>query len=197
MKTILLVLSLLLPLPSRADEGCSSPSKCVPKQDLDVFGALLREKHCLQTEKPAVELDTVTIIVDRQGRFYYSGNVPKPYKLRVNWCNYTIDAEANVKVQVAQRVEPTWGPRFRVKASAGVLGVLAFTDSFREALDMGILLEPFYVRWANLNLFVGVRSYGAGVGFDITKNFGAYVGYAMTWGDWKSSPFAALSFSLW
>ena len=37
----------------------------------------------------------------------------------------------------------------------------------------------------------------AGIGFDVTRNMGVYIGYAVTWGTWQSNPHAAISFALW
>jgi hypothetical protein len=46
------------------------------------------------------------------------------------------------------------------------------------------MVDFLYYDWANLNAAVGFRSLGGGVGFDLTENFGAYAGYALTWGSW-------------
>jgi hypothetical protein len=43
------------------------------------------------------------------------------------------------------------------------------------------MLDLFYVQWANLNVAAGFRSTGVGVGFDLTKNFGVFVGYGFAW----------------
>jgi len=65
-------------------------------------------------------------------------------------------------------------------------------------IDGGVLLEPFFIRWANVNAYVGVRSVGGGVGIDLTKNFGVYLGYAVTWWPtWNSNPYLGISFALW
>jgi hypothetical protein len=117
----------------------------------------------------------------------------------MDWCNYKLDAKTNLTLSVAERVEPTWGFRLRLKATFGVMGAELFRSGVKsyDALDGGLLVEGFYYRWANLNAFVGVRSVGLGVGFDLTKNVTLYIGYGLTWGTWRSSPYIGVGFSLW
>lgn len=175
---------------------CPEDHTCVPDGDMAVFVKLLHEKKCLNTEKPKFELDSVVVITDHRGRVYFSGAGPKPYKLKMSWCNYDVEAQAEVETVVAMREEPTWGFRPRLKATFGILLTeLVEASEFSDALDGGLLFEPFYVHWVNLNAYVGVRSFGAGVGFDITTNFGGYAGYSLTWGGWRSNPFVSVFFS--
>lgn len=182
--------------PARGDE-CTSPSKCVPKEDMDDFVKVLREKRCLQTEKPSFKLDPITIVVDTDGRIYTSGANPNPYHLQMTWCGYTADGSGDVKVQAAMREPPEWGFRFRPKASLGYLPAEALAKSWQDGIEGGVLLEPFFWRSLNLNAQVGFRSVGLGLGMDLTRNFGVYLGYALTWGSWRSSPQGALWFSFW
>jgi len=205
MKAVLLTLALCLVTASvRAQEpsegseppACPEGHTCVPDEDMEVFVKLLRSKKCMGQEPPKFELDPIAIITDRQGRVYYSGSNPEPYRLRMTWCEYEVEAKAEVKTYVAVRKESTWGFRPRFKATFGVLLSEVVTgDKFTDSLDGGLLFEPFYVHWFNLNAYVGVRSFGAGAGFDITKNFGGYAGYALTWGGWRSNPFVSVFFS--
>ena len=195
---VLALLALVLvAAPARAQEGCPPGYTCVPPADMKVFVQLLTDQQCRNKTESKLTLDPIVIITDRQGRVYTSGNDPKPYKLYIDWCNYKIEAKANVQTQVAERVEPEYGFRFRVKAALGYLPLQALDKNSSKAVDAGLLLEPFFLHWANVNAFVGFRSFGAGLGFDITKNFGVYAGYAMVWGDWKSDVIGALDFAFW
>jgi hypothetical protein len=163
---------------------------------METFIQLLKDHQCRAETEPKITADPVNIIVDRQGRVYGSGTGAQPYKLKLDWCNYELVAESEIHLGVAQRVEPTWGFRLRIKATAGLLAADAFTVSkLYEALDGGILVEPFFVQWANVNVLVGFRSFGAGLGADITTNFGLYLGYALTWGTWRSNPYLGVSFA--
>jgi len=198
-------LLLLLPMPVVAQEAgpvielpCPEGHTCVEDADMGLFTQLLKDHKCRAETAPTITADSVNIIVDRQGRVYGSGTGPKPYLIKMDWCNYEISAESTINLAVAQRVEPTWGFRLRIKATAGVLVVDAFNvDKLQEALDGGILVEPFFIQWANLNGFIGFRSFGLGLGFDVTLNATIYLGYAITWGTWRSNPFLSVGFALW
>ena len=165
---------------------------------MQVFVKLLQEKKCLQGTKPEFKLDPITVTEDKDGRVFVTGSDPLPYTVRMNWCSYEAEAKGKLNVTVAKMEPPTWGWRFRLKAAPGYLPVTALTEKDGYAgLDFGLLAEPFFFQWTNLNAYVGVRSVGAGVGFDLTRNLGLYVGYAATWGTWQHNPHAALSFALW
>jgi hypothetical protein len=196
---VLTLLALVLvAAPARAQTACPPGVTCVPPEDMKVFLQLLKDQQCRNKTEPKLTLDPIVIITDHQGRVYTSGNDPKPYKLAIDWCNYQIDAKAVVKTQVAEYVAPEYGFRFRVKAALGYLPFQAIVhNNAAKAMDAGLLLEPFFLHWANLNVFVGFRSFGPGFGFDITRNFGAYLGYALTWGTWQSDVFGALDFAFW
>ena len=189
---------LLTSVVSAQDLPCPEGHFCVPKAEMrEVFIPLLKAQKCRTETEPTFELDSVVIITDRQGRVYFTGNEgPKPYKLKVNWCNYEIEAEAKIGVHVAQREEPSWGYRGRFKATFGILGTELLERDFESSLDGGLLWEPFYfLEIINLNAYVGVRSFGAGVGVDITDNFGGYGALAITWASWRMNPMVSLFFS--
>lgn len=186
------------PALSTTPASCANGT-CVPPSDMAVFLEALQEKKCLTTTPPVVSGDAVQIIVDKEGRVYGSGSGPKPYTLHINWCNYQLTAQGQTTIVASQAPVQTIGFRFRPKAVIGILGTeLATGSTFQNAVDAGALVEPFYflTNW-NLNAYVGVRSVGAGVGYDLVNNIGAYLGYAMTWGQWRSNPVAALYFSIW
>ncbi len=177
-------------------QTCPTGKVCVDNADMQTFIAIAKERKCLVETTPTFTADPITIVVDRQGRVYSSGAEPHPYALHLGWCNFAVEAKGEVKTVVAEHDEPTWGFRFRVKATLGVLGTeLLVGEHFTNALDGGLLLEPFYFQWLNVHGYVGVRSVGAGLGADLTKNFGLGLGYALTWGGWRSNPFASLYFA--
>lgn len=188
-------------VPTKAVE-CQAPSRCVPKEDIHTFATLLREKKCQLDESPEFELDPIQIVIDKDGRVFYSGADPKPYKLRMRWCNYEVEAEGKVKLIAAMRQPPIWGFRLRPKAYMGILPSEVFYSSddpreFGDFVDAGVMVDFLYYDWANLNGVVGYRSVGAGVGIDLTENFGVYSGYALTWGGWHHNANLSLSFSFW
>ena len=183
---------------------CEPPATCVPEKDMEVFVKLLREKKCLLGEEPTFELDPINIVVDRQGRVFYSGAEPHPYTVKMTWCDYEVEAKGKVDIVAAMREPPIWGFRFRPKAYIGALPGEAFYSipdgeslEVIDLVDAGAMVDFLYYDWANLNVAVGFRSVGGGIGFDLTENFGAYGGYALTWGDWHHNANIGLWFSFY
>lgn len=198
MKRIALILGLLFFSRSvAAQEVCEGT--CIADEDLKAIAEVLKERKCLQSEAPKFELDSIDIVVDRDGRIFYSGASPHPYKLRMTWCNYEVDAEGKVEVVAAVQEPPTYGFRFRPKAYAGMLLLEPFRQgkTARNGIDAGLMVDLFYVHDFNLNVHAGVRSVGAGLGLDLLKSFGVYVGYALAWDGLNHNPEASLWFSFW
>lgn len=179
-----------------AQETCEGA--CVAPEDMKVLMELARERQCLDKEKPTFKLDPVNIVVDRQGRVFFSGDDPQPYRLKMEWCHLKVEAEGKVKVVAAVMEPPTAGFRFRPKAYMGMLLAEPFRDDKdpKDAIDAGLMVDPIYFHDFNLNFHAGFRSVGAGVGVDIFRSFGAYAGYALTY-DLHHNPMAALWFSFW
>lgn len=194
--TVLLTSQALAHEPPKED---SCKGSCVAPEDMKAIVEVLREKQCLNKEKPVFDLDPVNIVVDRSGRIFFSGSSPQPYTLRMKWCTYEVQAEGKVNVIAAVQEPPSYGVRFRPKAFAGYLLAEPFRKdgSWNSAIDAGLMVDALYIRDFNLNVHVGFRSFGAGVGVDFLKNFGGYVGYAITWDGFQSNPEAALWFAFW
>jgi hypothetical protein len=179
-----------------AEQECPKGYMCIAEEDAETLRQLLRDHKCRADTAPEVMADQVVIVQYHEGRVYGSGTGEFPFKIKLTWCNYEVEASSNVKLQVAQHVDPEWGFRLRLKATGGLLVVDAFTeDALHEALDGGLLLDAFFIQWFNLNAYIGFRSFGGGLGADLTKNFGVYGGYALTWGSWRSNPFVGVSFA--
>jgi hypothetical protein len=197
MKQLLATLAILLWPSSALAAECAEGSTCVPPEDLKVMVETLKEKHCLQTEKPTFTLDSITIITDEKGRVFYTGADPNPYKLKMTWCGYEADGEGKVKVVSAMKEPETWGFRFRPKAYLGYLPAepLFYASSARQGIDAGLMLDFFHVKFANVNVAVGFRSVGLGFGVDVTQNFGLYTGYALAWASWNHNLNSALWFA--
>ena len=175
---------------------------------------MLREKHCLQTETPTFELDPINIVVDKDGRVFYSGDKPNPYTVRMHWCSYSVEAQGKVNLVAAIQEPSVWGFRFRPKAYIGLLPIEAYNIavenetldaageptkslSFGDVWDAGLMVDFFHYDWFNINVAAGFRSFGGGFGADLTENFGIYAGYANTWGTWHHNLNLGLWFSFW
>jgi len=192
----------LWPASAAAQTTCPAGSTCVPPEDMEVFVKILKEKKCLQETKPTFKLDPINIVVDQDGRVYYTGADPKPYTLKMSWCNYEAEGTGKVDLVVAKKEPPTWGFRFRPKFAGSFLfvdGFEKYNDKYdpSRAVDVGILWEFLYWHSFNLNVATGFRSAGAGLGMDITRNFGIYAGYAFSWWTLKHNPQMGLYFAFW
>lgn len=178
-------------------ESTQCQGTCVPNEDMKDFLQLLQEKKCLQTEKPKFELEPVTLVIDKDGRIFFSGAEPHPYKLRMTWCSYEVEAEGKVNVLAAVQEPPTWGFQLRPKAYLGYLLAepLRSGKRLQDGVDAGLMVDFFRWQDFNLNAHVGFRSFGANVGLDLTRNFGVSLGYGLSWEGFQHNPFAALWFS--
>lgn len=180
-------------------EPVACDGTCVPQEDMTKFVELLHERKCLQETAPTFKLDPVTVVVDREGRMYYSGANPKPYKVHMDWCHFSADAVGKVDVLAAVQEPPSSGFRFRPKAFMGMLVLEPFREGKKpkDGLDAGLMLDVLYYKDFNLNVHAGFRSIGGGLGVDIFRSFGAYAGYALSWDGFHHNPEAALWFAFW
>lgn len=181
---------------AQAQQPCPATAVCVARQDILMMVELAREAKCRAETEPEVTVEPISIILDRQGRVFGSGTGDKPFRLRMDWCNYQVDMESQIKVLAAQRVEPEWGFRFRPKAAVGVLTrELIEGRELTTYGDIGLMFEPVYYRWINLNGYLSFRSVGIGFGFDITTNFGIATLLNTLWSDLRADPMAAVYFA--
>jgi hypothetical protein len=196
-KALLFCLALLLVSSKAWADECKGT--CVASEDMPAIVTVLKEKKCLQSTTPTFDLDPVTIVIDKDGRVFFSGAEPHPYTLRMKWCSYSTEAKGKVDVVAAVTEPPTWGFRLRPKAYLGYLLVepLRSEGTAKDGIDAGLQEEIGYWHSFNLNASVGFRSFGAGLGIDIFRSFGAYAGYAMTWDGFRSNPQVSLWFAFW
>lgn len=178
------VLALALTPEGGSEVVCPPGFVCVADADMKDIVQVLSERECLDTTQPTFTLDPVVIYTDEQGRVYYSGAEPEPYKVGLTWCHYSAQATGKVLVSVAKAEKPVWGFRFRPKAYVGYLLLDQMynpEESFSNGLDVGVALDFLFYKNLNADAFVGYRSLGVGVGLDVTENFGVYLNYSHTW----------------
>jgi hypothetical protein len=182
-----------------APSQCAPGATCVGPEDMKAFLTILKEKQCLLKTQPTYTLDPVNLVIDRDGRIFFSGAAPHPYSLKMDWCTYHVEGKGKVSLVAAVQEPPKWGLHFRPKAYLGFLPgeALRTGGTARSASDAGLMLDPFYFHEVNLNVHVGFRAVGLGIGVDIFRSFGAYAGYAATWEGFRSNAEAALWFSFW
>jgi hypothetical protein len=166
------------------DPECPEGKVCVSLEDMRIIMQVLRERKCLEETDPEFLLGELTIVVDEDGRIFYTGNGPEsPYTLLMQWCHYRAIAKGSVEVVAALKEPSVWGFRLRPKAYMGYMLMTPFFDGneFLDGVDAGLMLDFLHYRWLNLNAAVGFRTFGLGVGADITSNFGGYVGFGASW----------------
>src|SRR4051812_10623629 len=92
----------------------SNETVCLPKEDFQRFLTIALERQCLQRNAPTFEIDSVAIVTDTDGRVFYSGaDAKRPYRLRMKWCHYDIEAAGEVQVVAAMKTPERAGVRFR------------------------------------------------------------------------------------
>jgi len=174
---------------------------CVPEPG----GVCLSASQFQEVKKALLELDSIhkspaiiatndkiTIIHDWNGRVYVNGGETKPlrYKLKLG---DTIDRDLVVKLdtQVHYRPKPP-DPMFRLRIRAQ-LGILlpelskTFEGEWEDFVDAGLGWDFFHYKLINFAAYTGIRSAGVGAGFDVTKNFGPYIGYSFIYDGFRSS----------
>lgn len=189
--------------PPPAPVECVPPpgGKCLSKEQFDEVKKALEELDRIH-KSPAVLTtdDKVLIVQDWDGRVYTNGGSTNPirFKLKVG---DTVDRDVamTLPTQVYYRPRPP-DPMFRlrIRAQAGLLVpqmVQSVGGDKQRFWDAGIGWDFFHLGPANLSLYTGVNSAGGGIGFDLTRNFGTYVGYSLVYDGLKSSLLTGVYFS--
>ena len=172
-----------------AEQPCPEGKACVGKEDMESIVVILKERKCLEETTPSFKVSSVTILTDTAGRIYYQGGEKDPknskaiYSLEMDWCHYHVTTHGGVRVIAAVKEPPIWGFRFRPKAYLGYTVLTPFLEgnAFSKGIDAGLMLDFVYYRWLNLNAALGFRTFGIGLGADLTTNFGGYLGYGVSW----------------
>lgn len=197
------ILALVLSSGAASADECVPPpgGKCLTKEQLDQVKEALRELKSIHEAPAALELTEPIIIVhDWEGRVYVNGGDAKPLKMKLKLGD-TIDRDlaATLPTQVYYRPKPP-DPMFRlrIRAQAGLLVpqlVNSIDGTAQRFWDAGIGWDFFHYDALNVSLYTGVNSSGGGIGYDITKNFGPYVGYSLVYDGFKSSVLTGIYFS--
>jgi hypothetical protein len=185
------------------DVPCVPPAggKCLTKDQLENIQKALLELDKLH-KSPAVVTspDSVVIIQDWDGRVYTNGGQTNPIRLKLQLGDtVNRDMALTLPTQVYYRPQPP-DPMFRlrVRAQAGILVpelIRTVTGDKQSFWDAGIGWDFFHWNAFNVAAYTGVRSFGGGVGMDVTRNFGPYVGYSLVYDGWRSSVQTGIYFS--
>ena len=192
-------LCMLFPARARAQE-CPPAQQCdlcLGPEDKKTVVDSLKELKSIKESKAVLKLKgDIVIVRDWQDRVYVNGGSAKPVDATLT-LGSTInrDMEIQLPVQVYYRPKPP-DPMFRlrIRAQAGVLVPMIWKDS-KGGWDAGISFDFFHYDIFNIAAYTGVRSAGGGVGMDLTRNFGPYVGYSLVYDGWQSGILAGAYFS--
>ncbi len=178
---------------------CPPPyAVCLTAEEKKTVGDSLRELKEIKEAKAVVKVEEDIVVVrDWQDRVYVNGGSGRPIKATLT-LGSTVerDLELQLPVQTFYREKPPEPMfRLRIRAQAGVLAP-RIKDSFKDGLDAGIGWDFMHLGPANLSAYTGLRSVGGGIGLDVTKNFGPYVGYAFLYDGLRSGVLGGVYFSL-
>lgn len=144
--------------------------------------------------------DTIEIIHDWEGRVYTNGGDKKPLKVKLtigNIIDRDLSVEMKTKVWYREKpMDPIF--RIRIRAQVGVLVpdlITKIKGNGGWPIDAGLGLDFMHFGPLNLAAYAGVFSFGAQIGFDLTKNFGTFVGYSMVYDGWRSNLLIGTFFS--
>ena len=206
MKTFLIVLVAVVFYSSGAyaQEECPKDKVCLTRAELEQIKKAVRELKDIHDSKAELKLEEPIIIIrDWEDRVYINGGEQKPIKIKLKIGKHVDrDMEMTLPIEVHYREKPPdpW-LRLRIRAQVGVFVPEMFTsigDNNAESFFDGgigwdfINIAPLHM---NISAYTGVRSLGGGPGFDITKNFGLYGGYALVYDGLTSSANLMIYFS--
>lgn len=186
-------------------ELLDSGGVCLTKTQKEEIVKAIKELKSIHESEAEIKFEeSIVIIRDWEDRIYINGGDKKPVKLSLKIGNH-VDRkmEAVLPITVYYRDKPPdpWF-RLRIRAQAGILipqlvNSISDTESLDSPWDAGIGWDFFHIPNLNLNaaFHTGVRSVGAGVGLDLTSNFGVYAGYSFVYEDLKNSFQLAAYFS--
>jgi len=203
-------------VPVKESNSCPSPPPqdacpvkkdggvCLSKEQKEELKKAVQELKDIHETPVELEVEPIIIIRDWEDRIYINGQDGKPLKGKIK-IGETIDRDiqSELEIQVHYRPEPP-PPMFRlrIRAQAGFLStplinVFDGSNTFYDAFDVGIGWDFFGIHKIHMNVaaYTGLRSVGAGVGFDITKNFGIYGGYSFIYQNFQSSGLLQIYFS--
>lgn len=170
---------------------------CITEEEKNALIDALRELQNIHESKAELKLtEPITIVRDWEDRIFINGGRGKPIRVKLRIGEHVDrDLEAVLPIRVFYREKPPdpWF-RLRIRAQFGVLvpETADFVSNDGDSgffVDGGIGWDFFHIPdWSmNLAAYTGARSLGGGLGMDLTKNFGVYAGYALTYGEWNHS----------
>jgi hypothetical protein len=172
------------PTPEAAESivGCPEGYTCLPDAQYATVYAKLEELAQIEEGVPTVSFEAPLVVVtDDQGRVFSNSTGDQLIPGTVEWGHMSADLKLVVDVDVRQKETPQAGFRARPKASFGVIPLAFRIEDPAQMVDVGLGLDFLYFRKYNLNAYLGSRSFGVDVGFDVFQNSGVMAGAHWTW----------------
>jgi len=180
----MLALLALLAAPASAQD-CPEGYTCLPDDQYAEVYRKLQELEAIEEGEPTVEFDgPLVILTDERGRVFTNSTGEDEDKLiqgSVEWGHMSADLAMRVEVDVQKKEPPLYGFRLRPKLLTSYLILQTDLTDPMKAVDFGLDLDFLYWRKWNLSAYVGARSIGVDVGFDVFSNSGISVGAHWVW----------------
>lgn len=190
---ILVGLIFLFPSNSAAQENCPEGYICIDESEKDRYRRILENQKCLNdsiedirnkgySDDFDLSFDPYPIVVTYDGQVFTKGHMTGT----LEWCSYELDLKmaSNTRVEMSRYApdEKRWGWRLRVRLGALFDPVgLGQGRNFQASLEPALALEPFFYKKAHLSTHFGLRTFGLGLGFDLTRNMDVYGAVATRW----------------
>lgn len=154
----------------------------------DIYSQLydkVQELKAIEEGQPTFEWDgPLIILTDEKGRvFSNSTGEDVDYLLQgsLTWGHVSADLAMSIELDVRKKDPPPYGFRLRPKLLSSYLILRTDLTDVMKAVDFGLDLDFLYWRKWNLSGYVGARSVGVDVGFDVFSNSGVAVGAHWAW----------------
>lgn len=183
----------------QAQETPVTPQKCLTEDQYGKVVDALKELDSIKKSEMTGEFsEPIVIVHDWNGRVYVNGGDGKPLHLKVKVGTIDRTLAVQLPTSVFYREKPP-DPMFRlrIRAQAGIL----LPDVWKKGadktsfLDAGVGWDFFHLGPVNLAIHTGVSSAGAGLGVDLTKNWGLTAGYSLVYRDFHSGALVGTFFS--
>lgn len=173
---------------TQKSSDCIADNKVLIKQLEDLLKSneqlliKVKELQTIESATPALKLDNLNIIVDKEGRVYVKDQLIGT--LTVGSLSYKVSMKLNTTIAKARDKE--YGFDLKWKAVV-VESYERNADNKVEVFTSGALgIEPFYYKQFNINLIVGPRLFGPAVGMDITEHFDILTGVGSLYNSQKA-----------
>ena len=174
------------PEPEPVEEvvACPEGFVCLTEEQYAAVHSKLTELAEIEEGTPTITFGApVVVTTDERNRVFSNGTGEQLIPGTLVWGPMTADLELGVELDVRRKEPPQGGFRARPKFSTSwlILESPHIVEDPMQLFDVGITLDFLYYRRFNVGVYVGARSFGAGIGFDTFKNSGVLIDARWTW----------------